>query len=205
MPTLTILHECSRYRTVGDHERTEKLSYLFLTSSFNPAKLISLRSWDLLLYTPGVIGKESTNKSHHAGVRVDTWVETGTEISPFYDSLIAKLMVHGNSRENAVCKMQDALSETHIGGIPNNLEYLKAILASNEFGEGDSLSCLPPLSPPYFSSRSILFLRSSFSLLSSWAAYLIYLLQCMISGLEFKIQMCSWHHDCTLLYACSQR
>ena len=32
--------------------------------------------------------------------------------------------------------MQDALSETHIGGIPNNLEYLKAILASTEFGEG---------------------------------------------------------------------
>lgn len=80
-----------------------------------------------------------------AGVRVDTWVETGTEISPFYDSLIAKLMVHGKSREDAVCKMRDALSETYLGGIPNNLEYLKAILASKEFGDGEHAPIFPPL------------------------------------------------------------
>lgn len=71
-----------------------------------------------------------------AGVRVDTWVETGTDISPFYDSLIAKLMVHGKDRLDAVHKMQRALENTQLGGIPNNLEYLKAILAAEAFAAG---------------------------------------------------------------------
>lgn len=70
---------------------------------------------------------------------MDTWVETGTEISPFYDSLIAKVMVHGKDRADAVAKMQAALSETRVGGIPTNLEYLKTILASQQFGEGTGL------------------------------------------------------------------
>ena len=76
-----------------------------------------------------------------AGVRVDTWVETGTEISPFYDSLIGKLMVHGKDRANAVQKMLKALNETRLGGIPNNLEYHKAILSAEGFKSG-------PLSAP---------------------------------------------------------
>lgn len=76
------------------------------------------------------------------GVRVDTWVETGTEISPFYDSLIAKLMVHGKDRADAIAKMQAALANTSLGGIPNNLEYHKAILASPKYAAGE---CSPPL------------------------------------------------------------
>ena len=57
------------------------------------------------------------------GVRVDTWVETGTEISPFYDSLIGKLMVHASTRPEAIEKMLKALGGTRLGGIPSNLEY----------------------------------------------------------------------------------
>ena len=72
-----------------------------------------------------------------AGARVDTWVETGTEILPFFDSLLAKLMVHGSSRQDAVAKMQEALSNTVIGGIPSNLEYLETIAHSEGFAAGN--------------------------------------------------------------------
>src|SRR6188768_3140335 len=50
-------------------------------------------------------------------VRVDTWVERGTEVSPFYDPLLAKIIVHGDDREHALATMRAALAETRIGGI----------------------------------------------------------------------------------------
>ena len=71
-----------------------------------------------------------------AGVRVDTWVESGTEVTPFYDSLIGKLMVHGSSREDAIERMVAALAGTVLGGIPSNLEYCGAIVGSPGFREG---------------------------------------------------------------------
>jgi urea carboxylase len=48
--------------------------------------------------------------THLDGVRVDSWVESGTEISPYYDSLLGKLMVHAPTREMAVAKIQEALA-----------------------------------------------------------------------------------------------
>lgn len=74
----------------------------------------------------------------HAGVRVDTWIETGTEVTPFYDSLLAKLMVFGKSRQEAVTKLRAALAATSISGIPTNLEYHAAIAASEKFAAGAS-------------------------------------------------------------------
>ncbi|KAK9905055.1 hypothetical protein WJX75_008745 [Coccomyxa subellipsoidea] len=70
------------------------------------------------------------------GVRIDTWVETGTEVTPFYDSLLGKLMVHGKDRPDAVAKMAKALSGTVLGGIPSNLQYLSTIIASEGFHAG---------------------------------------------------------------------
>ena len=72
------------------------------------------------------------------GVRVDTWVETGTDVTPFYDSLLGKLMVHGSSRANATAKMSKALAGTVLGGIPSNLEYLRTIIASEGYHAGAS-------------------------------------------------------------------
>ena len=71
-----------------------------------------------------------------AGVRVDTWVESGTEVTPFYDSLIGKLMVHGASRDDAIERMVAALAGTVLGGIPSNLEYCGAIVGSPGFRKG---------------------------------------------------------------------
>ena len=67
---------------------------------------------------------------------MDTWVESGTEVTPFYDSLLGKLMVHGADRPDAVAKMVKALKGTVLAGIPSNLEYLSTIFASEGFHAG---------------------------------------------------------------------
>ena len=70
-------------------------------------------------------------------VRVDGWIETGTEVTPFYDPMLAKIIVAGNNRDDAIARMEKALSETSISGIETNLDYLKGIAASDLFGSGD--------------------------------------------------------------------
>ena len=59
--------------------------------------------------------------------RCDGWIEPGTEVSPFYDPLLAKVMVHAENREAAVAKIEKALEETKISGIETNLRYLRDI------------------------------------------------------------------------------
>lgn len=71
-----------------------------------------------------------------AGVRVDTWVETGTEVTPHYDSLLAKLMVHAASRPAATAALQAALGATTLGGIATNLDYVATIAAAEGFAAG---------------------------------------------------------------------
>jgi urea carboxylase len=68
--------------------------------------------------------------------RIDTWVQRGSEISPFYDPLIAKLLVHADNRAEAVSKMQSVLFETKLSGIETNVEYLRQILADKVFPAG---------------------------------------------------------------------
>jgi hypothetical protein len=70
------------------------------------------------------------------GVRVDTWVETGTEISPYYDSMLAKLMVYAPTREAAVTKMKEAIAATRLKGVPNNLEFLGELVKDPRFEAG---------------------------------------------------------------------
>ena len=67
---------------------------------------------------------------------MDTWVETGTEVTPFYDSLIAKLMIHADDRAAAIARMRAALAATTLSGIPTNLEYHSVILGSKLFMQG---------------------------------------------------------------------
>jgi acetyl-CoA carboxylase biotin carboxylase subunit len=71
------------------------------------------------------------------GVRVDTFVEEGTTIPPYYDSLIAKLVVHDASRRLAIARAQRALSEFEIEGVPTTRTVLAEILASEEFQSGE--------------------------------------------------------------------
>lgn len=69
---------------------------------------------------PGILG-EVVFPTHLDGVRVDSWVESGTEISPYYDSLLGKLMVYAPTREMAVAKIQQALAGGH--GAESRLLY----------------------------------------------------------------------------------
>lgn len=70
------------------------------------------------------------------GVRCDTFVRTGVEVSPYYDPMIAKLIVKGESREEAIEKLSQALQETKVEGIVTNLDYLLSITQSETFLKG---------------------------------------------------------------------
>lgn len=82
--------------------------------------------------SPGLL----TAVSFPAGVRVDSGIETGSEVSSFYDPMIAKLIVHADSREAALEKMQQALDATQLHGIATNLDYLRQIVATGAFRSG---------------------------------------------------------------------
>ncbi len=69
-------------------------------------------------------------------VRVDGWVETGSEVTPFYDPMIAKVIAHAPTRAAALEKLRTALTLTRLDGIDTNLDYLLAILDSAEFQTG---------------------------------------------------------------------
>ncbi|MFG6075970.1 urea carboxylase [Erwinia sp. OPT-41] len=82
--------------------------------------------------SPGVL----TDVCFPEGVRVDSGVTTGSEVSAFYDPMIAKLIVHAENREAALAKMREALNETRLHGIATNLDYLRQVIATDEFRSG---------------------------------------------------------------------
>ncbi|MHB8470592.1 MAG: acetyl-CoA carboxylase biotin carboxylase subunit [Gaiellaceae bacterium] len=71
------------------------------------------------------------------GVRIDTFVEEGTTISPHYDSLIAKLVVRDNNRDLAIKRARRALRELEVEGVPTTRDVLYEILGSDEFRSGE--------------------------------------------------------------------
>ena len=71
------------------------------------------------------------------GVRVDTGVYEGGEIPMYYDSMIAKLIVHGKDRADAILKMQAALNEFVIRGIHSNIPFQAALMQHPRFHSGD--------------------------------------------------------------------
>ena len=72
------------------------------------------------------------------GVRVDAGVDAGSVISPFYDPLIAKLIVHGADRDDAIGKMLRALGEYRIGGVKTLIGFHKALLSHPCFRAGET-------------------------------------------------------------------
>ncbi|WP_260629036.1 urea carboxylase [Serratia liquefaciens] len=82
--------------------------------------------------SPGVL----TEVHFPDDVRVDGWVATGSEVSAFYDPMIAKLIVHGEDRRQALEKMRVALDATRLHGIATNLDYLRQVIATEAFQNG---------------------------------------------------------------------
>lgn len=70
------------------------------------------------------------------GVRIDSGVTAGSFISPFYDSMIAKLIVHLNDRDAVIAKMKRVLGELEIEGIQTNQDFLKALIGTDQFKQG---------------------------------------------------------------------
>jgi urea carboxylase len=68
-----------------------------------------------------------TEATFPSDVRVDGWVERGTEVSGFYDPMLAKILTHGATREEALEKLRTALDATRLAGLETNLEYLRAL------------------------------------------------------------------------------
>lgn len=71
------------------------------------------------------------------GIRVDTAIYNGYEIPPYYDSMVAKLIVHGKTREEALGKMKSALGEMVIQGVHTNIDYQYKIMNHPDFVSGD--------------------------------------------------------------------
>lgn len=69
-------------------------------------------------------------------VRVDTGIEEGSEVSMFYDPMIAKLITYGADRNEALAHMAEALDEYYIRGVSHNISFLNAIIAHPRFIEG---------------------------------------------------------------------
>ncbi len=71
-----------------------------------------------------------------AGIRVDSWVEAGSEIPPYYDPMVAKLIARGSTRTRARGKLRAALAATELHGIETNLAYLRQVVADPVFAAG---------------------------------------------------------------------
>ena len=70
-------------------------------------------------------------------VRVDSGVRQGDAISPFYDSMVAKLIVHGETRAQALARLDVALAQTHIVGLNTNVQFLRNVVQSKSFVQAD--------------------------------------------------------------------
>ena len=71
-----------------------------------------------------------------AAARVETWIESGTTITPYYDPMLAKIIVHAQDRPAALARMRIALAECRVDGIETNLEYLRQIVDDATFAAG---------------------------------------------------------------------
>ncbi|WP_119965168.1 acetyl/propionyl/methylcrotonyl-CoA carboxylase subunit alpha [Simplicispira lacusdiani] len=77
-------------------------------------------------------------------VRVDSGVRQGDAISPFYDSMVAKLIVHGDTREQALARLDEALAQTHIVGLATNVQFLRMVARTDSFANANLDTALIP-------------------------------------------------------------
>jgi len=70
------------------------------------------------------------------GIRVDTHVQAGSVVPPYYDSLLAKLIVHGSHRADALARARAALDLVRIDGVTTTVPVHQALLADPEFAAG---------------------------------------------------------------------
>jgi 3-methylcrotonyl-CoA carboxylase alpha subunit len=84
-----------------------------------------------------VYRKPQAASFERAPVRIDDGVREGDAISPFYDSMIAKLIVHGDTREQALARLDEALAQLHIVGLATNVQFLRQVVRSPSFAQAN--------------------------------------------------------------------
>jgi 3-methylcrotonyl-CoA carboxylase alpha subunit len=72
---------------------------------------------------------------HVSDVRWDSGVRQGDSISPYYDSMIAKLIVHAETREQALARLDMALAQLHIVGVQNNVAFIRRVIRTDSFAK----------------------------------------------------------------------
>ena len=77
-----------------------------------------------------------TQVSFPADLRVDTWIERGTEVTAYYDPMLAKLIAHGSDRDDAIAKLSAALTASRVDGVESNLDYLRGVMHFDPFVSG---------------------------------------------------------------------
>jgi len=95
---------------------------------------INAVNWEKMIPSPGVVSK--IHIPGGLGIRFDTYLSSGTEISSYYDSLVGKLIVSACNREDAIKKLRVALDELDIYGVLTNKELFTRIIKEKEFIEG---------------------------------------------------------------------
>jgi acetyl/propionyl-CoA carboxylase alpha subunit len=70
------------------------------------------------------------------GIRVDSGFAAGDEVTHYYDPLLAKLIVHAGSREDAIQRMKNALNDFIVHGVVTNIDYMRAVLEADDFKQG---------------------------------------------------------------------
>ena len=89
-------------------------------------------------WTPSPLWGEGGGEGHASTLpRIDTGFGQGDTISPFYDSMVAKLIVHGATREEALARLDAALVQTHIVGLATNVQFLRHVVQSRSFAQAD--------------------------------------------------------------------
>ena len=91
-----------------------------------------------------VYRKPQASSFERSAVRIDDGVREGDIISPFYDSMVAKLIVHGDTREQALARLDTALAQTQIVGLNTNVQFLRHVVRSESFASAKLDTALIP-------------------------------------------------------------
>jgi 3-methylcrotonyl-CoA carboxylase alpha subunit len=115
-------------------------------NNFLPATgtLAVYRKPEHVSFQPPVNAPDGSRGRDAQAVRFDDGVREGDVISPYYDSMVAKLIVHGDTREQALARLDAALAQTHIVGLSTNVQFLRQVVQCDSFANARLDTALIP-------------------------------------------------------------